>query len=74
MAVLVQILREIDSELLSSNIKGCVLAFVSSAFIGVGFIIKKKGIKRAGAPGAQAGELYIIVQKHDIMSWLMSTQ
>ncbi|XP_048135030.1 probable magnesium transporter NIPA6 isoform X2 [Rhodamnia argentea] len=38
----------------SSNLKGFVLAVVSSAFIGSSFIIKKKGLQRAGANGARA--------------------
>jgi hypothetical protein len=55
MGVLVQRLRGIESGLSSSNFKGCLLALVSSAFIGASFIIKKKGLKRAGASGARAG-------------------
>ncbi|KAK4264633.1 hypothetical protein QN277_025785 [Acacia crassicarpa] len=39
----------------SSNLKGFVLAFISSAFIGSSFIIKKKGLRRAGANGVRAG-------------------
>ncbi|XP_010667365.2 probable magnesium transporter NIPA6 isoform X2 [Beta vulgaris subsp. vulgaris] len=39
----------------SSNLKGVILACVSSAFIGSSFIIKKKGLKRAGVSGARAG-------------------
>ncbi|KAL8166453.1 hypothetical protein V2J09_007952 [Rumex salicifolius] len=39
----------------SSNLIGFILACVSSAFIGSSFIIKKKGLKRAGASGARAG-------------------
>ncbi|XP_074311377.1 putative magnesium transporter NIPA6 [Silene latifolia] len=39
----------------SSNLKGVILACVSSAFIGSSFIIKKKGLKRAGASGRRAG-------------------
>ncbi|XP_056168650.1 probable magnesium transporter NIPA6 isoform X1 [Syzygium oleosum] len=38
----------------SSNLTGFVLAVVSSAFIGSSFIIKKKGLQRAGATGARA--------------------
>lgn len=37
------------------NTKGLVLAMASSAFIGSSFILKKKGLKRAGATGARAG-------------------
>ncbi|KAK1321648.1 hypothetical protein QJS10_CPA03g02216 [Acorus calamus] len=39
----------------SNNTRGLVLAIVSSAFIGASFILKKKGLKRAGATGARAG-------------------
>ncbi|KAL2942851.1 putative magnesium transporter NIPA6 [Bienertia sinuspersici] len=37
-----------------SNLKGVILACVSSAFIGSSFIIKKKGLKRAGVAGIRA--------------------
>ncbi|XP_021900539.1 probable magnesium transporter NIPA6, partial [Carica papaya] len=40
---------------LSENSKGLILAVASSAFIGSSFILKKKGLKRAGATGARAG-------------------
>ncbi|XP_043707151.1 probable magnesium transporter NIPA4 [Telopea speciosissima] len=39
----------------SDNIKGLVLAMSSSIFIGASFIIKKKGLKKAGASGVRAG-------------------
>nr|CAD1838779.1 unnamed protein product [Ananas comosus var. bracteatus] len=35
----------------SDNIKGLVLALSSSFFIGASFIVKKKGLKKAGASG-----------------------
>lgn len=38
----------------SSNLKGFILAMVSSAFIGSSFIIKKKGLLRAGINGPSA--------------------
>ncbi|KAG6717012.1 hypothetical protein I3842_04G076800 [Carya illinoinensis] len=38
----------------SSTLKGFVLAVVSSAFIGASFIIKKKGLRRAGVNGPRA--------------------
>lgn len=38
----------------NSNFKGVLLAVVSSAFIGSSFIIKKKGLKKAGASGPRA--------------------
>lgn len=39
----------------SDNTRGLALAVLSSAFIGVSFILKKKGLKRAGASGTRAG-------------------
>ncbi|KAK9732951.1 hypothetical protein RND81_04G033800 [Saponaria officinalis] len=38
----------------SNNLKGVILACVSSGFIGCSFIIKKKGLKRAAASGTPA--------------------
>lgn len=38
------------------NIKGLLLALSSSLFIGASFIVKKKGLKKAGASGIRAGE------------------
>lgn len=40
----------------SSNLKGFILAVVSSAFIGSSFIIKKKGLRRAGVNGPRASK------------------
>ncbi|KAH9757928.1 putative magnesium transporter NIPA3 [Citrus sinensis] len=39
----------------SDNVKGLVLALSSSFFIGASFIVKKKGLKRAGSSGVRAG-------------------
>ncbi|MQM06149.1 hypothetical protein Taro_038969 [Colocasia esculenta] len=39
----------------NDNIRGLSLAVLSSAFIGSSFIIKKKGLKRAGLHGLRAG-------------------
>jgi len=40
----------------TDNLKGFVLALLSSAFIGASFIIKKKGLRRAAtASGVRAG-------------------
>ncbi|KAB5512614.1 hypothetical protein DKX38_029642 [Salix brachista] len=39
----------------TDNIKGLVLALSSSLFIGASFIVKKKGLKRAGPSGLRAG-------------------
>ncbi|KAG6430316.1 hypothetical protein SASPL_108380 [Salvia splendens] len=41
----------------SDNIKGLVLALSSSFFIGASFIVKKKGLKKAGASGVRAVHL-----------------
>jgi hypothetical protein len=41
----------------SDNHKGVALAVSSSFFIGASFIIKKKGLKHAGASGVRAGVL-----------------
>lgn len=42
--------------LFAANLTGALLAVASSAFIGVSFIVKKKGLRRAAAAGARAGE------------------
>jgi len=42
-------------EMSSDNVKGLVLALSSSFFIGASFIVKKKGLKKAGASGIRAG-------------------
>ncbi|EPS61198.1 hypothetical protein M569_13600, partial [Genlisea aurea] len=39
----------------SDNVKGLILALSSSIFIGTSFIVKKKGLKKAGASGIRAG-------------------
>ncbi|MQL70558.1 hypothetical protein Taro_002872 [Colocasia esculenta] len=39
----------------SDNVKGLILALSSSVFIGASFIVKKKGLKKAGATGMRAG-------------------
>lgn len=39
----------------SDNVKGLSLALSSSLFIGASFIVKKKGLKRAGASNVRAG-------------------
>lgn len=39
----------------SDNIHGLILAVSSSIFIGSSFIIKKKGLMKAGASGTRAG-------------------
>ncbi|KAL5171363.1 putative magnesium transporter NIPA4 [Glycine soja] len=41
----------------SDNIKGLCLALSSSFFIGASFIVKKKGLKKAGASGIRAAAL-----------------
>lgn len=50
--------REREREMgVSENSKGLILAVASSVFIGASFILKKKGLKRAGAYGTSAGQL-----------------
>lgn len=39
----------------ADNVKGLILALSSSLFIGASFIVKKKGLKRAGATNVRAG-------------------
>ncbi|KAH0928872.1 hypothetical protein HID58_014599 [Brassica napus] len=43
-------------EMSPDNIHGLILAVSSSIFIGSSFIIKKKGLKKAGVSGPRAGE------------------
>lgn len=55
----------------SDNIKGLILALSSSLFIGASFIVKKKGLIKAGASGTRAGTIspflpYLIVHMHMI--------
>ncbi|XP_076887656.1 putative magnesium transporter NIPA4 [Bidens hawaiensis] len=47
--------RDAYSGMSSDNIKGLVLALSSSLFIGSSFIVKKKGLKKAGGSGVRAG-------------------
>ncbi|KAK8567821.1 hypothetical protein V6N12_006392 [Hibiscus sabdariffa] len=47
--------REWSEGMSSDNMKGLVLALSSSLFIGASFIVKKKGLKKAGASGTRAG-------------------
>lgn len=39
----------------SDNSRGLILAVVSSLFVGMSFILKKKGLRRAAAAGTRAG-------------------
>jgi len=39
----------------SDNVTGLILALSSSIFIGASFIVKKKGLKKAGSVGVRAG-------------------
>ena len=50
----------------SDNIKGLVLALSSSFFIGASFIVKKKGLKKAGASGVRAG-----IEHFVIFNWVL---
>lgn len=47
-----------DKGISADNIKGLVLAISSSFFIGASFIVKKKGLKKAGSSGVRAGNAY----------------
>uniref|UniRef100_A0A1S3XA97 Probable magnesium transporter n=2 Tax=Nicotiana TaxID=4085 RepID=A0A1S3XA97_TOBAC len=40
---------------ISDNVHGVILAISSSIFIGSSFVIKKQGLKKAGANGKRAG-------------------
>lgn len=42
----------------SDNMKGLCLGLSSSFFIGVSFIVKKKGLKKAAASGVRAGMIF----------------
>jgi magnesium transporter len=51
-------------DLFAANLTGALLALASSAFIGVSFIVKKKGFRRAGAAGARAGDhLFLLCRR-----------
>lgn len=47
-------------EISSDNVRGLILALSSSIFIGSSFIIKKKGLMKAGVSGIRAGFIYLI--------------
>lgn len=44
-----------SSGMSSDNVTGLILALSSSIFIGASFIVKKKGLKKAGSVGVRAG-------------------
>ncbi|XP_077218031.1 putative magnesium transporter NIPA6 [Tasmannia lanceolata] len=51
-----KIRAEIEMDSFSAdNLKGFILAILSSGFIGASFIIKKKGLRRAASSGIRAG-------------------
>lgn len=52
----VRAMADSDKGMSSDNIKGLVLALSSSFFIGASFIVKKKGLKKAGSSGLRAGK------------------
>lgn len=60
MAEVSQSWRDTYKGMSSDNIKGLVLALSSSLFIGASFIVKKKGLKKAGATGIRAGIQFLI--------------
>ena len=47
--------QQLADQSLSDQNKGLVLAVSSSIFIGASFIVKKKGLRAAGATGIRAG-------------------
>lgn len=53
----------------ADNIKGLILALSSSVFIGASFIVKKKGLKKAGASGVRAGKHLINLGTVDFYSF-----
>jgi hypothetical protein len=63
-----------DQESLSDRNKGLVLAVSSSIFIGASFIVKKKGLRAAGATGIRAGltpgraVVTVVMHGHDKLS------
>ena len=56
----IRIWTDTYKETSSDNVKGLILAMSSSVFIGVSFIIKKKGLKKAGASGLKACESFVL--------------
>ena len=50
----------------ADNITGLILAISSSFFIGASFIVKKKGLKKAGATGIRAG---IDLSRFQFLCW-----
>lgn len=50
-----------ESESITNNLIGFILALASGAFIGSSFIIKKLGLQRAGASGPRAGKYFLIL-------------
>lgn len=54
----------------SDNVKGLVLALSSSFFIGASFIVKKKGLKKAGSSGVRAGLFLFLIPKC-LFCWLI---
>jgi hypothetical protein len=68
--------RRYDMGFSEDNMKGVVLALLSSGFIGASFIIKKKGLRRAAATsGVRAGEFFFrfffFVSILDFLQWVM---
>lgn len=47
--------REIREMGVSDNTRGLILAMLSSLFVGMSFILKKKGLRRAAEAGTRAG-------------------
>lgn len=55
-------------EISSDNVHGLILAISSSIFIGSSFIIKKKGLMKAGASGTRAGSFYLFIYVFNIFN------
>lgn len=45
----------------SNNVRGLLLAISSSIFIGSSFIVKKKGLRKAGLTGVRAGLILLLL-------------
>ncbi|KAK6240806.1 hypothetical protein SCA6_006195 [Theobroma cacao] len=58
---------------LSDNSKGVILAVASSAFIGSSFILKKKGLKRAGATGTRAVAAICVITQLNYLNKALDT-
>lgn len=63
---------QIADQSLSDQNKGLLLAVSSSIFIGASFIVKKKGLRAAGATGIRAGVTtvrHLVCLKMGVKPW-----